>query len=202
MNIATLCLGILALGDASGYEIKKRFDGPLRRIHEPSFGSIYPALTRLTREGLVSCTMQAQTKRPNKKVYSISAEGRAALKARLQGELPGPDRIHSDFLVTMLFADMLSPTFIASAIEERIAFYRDLLSHLDDCPEGASSERETCKDFVSGYGVAICRAAIAYLEAHRDRLQASLAAAAEAAQFTDAIDPNSDSRPTNQEAQP
>ena len=84
MNVTTLCLGILALGEASGYEIKKRFDGPLRRIQEPSFGSIYPALTRLTREGLVSRTVQAQEKRPDKKVYSITPAGRAHLKAELQ----------------------------------------------------------------------------------------------------------------------
>lgn len=168
MNVVTLCLGILALGDASGYEIKKRFDGPLRRIQEPSFGSIYPALNRLTREGLVTCTVQAQDKRPDKKVYSITAEGRAHLKAELQKSLPGPDKVHSDFLVTMLFQEMLSPAFVAAAVDERIAFYRDLMTTLD-CPAGQQS---AAKDFVCGYGVAVCRAAIDYLEAYRRDLPA------------------------------
>lgn len=163
MNVVTLCLGILALGDASGYEIKKRFDGPLRRIQEPSFGSIYPALNRLTREGLVTCTVQAQDKRPDKKVYSITAAGRAHLKVELQKSLPGPDKVHSDFLVTMLFQDMLSPTFVAAAVDERIAFYRELMTSLD-CTIGQQS---ASKDFVCGYGVAVCRAAIHYLEAYR-----------------------------------
>ena len=199
MNIATLCLGILALGDASGYEIKKRFEGPLRRIHEPSFGSIYPALSRLTREGLVSCTVQAQEKRPDKKVYSITPAGRAHLKAALQRDLPGPDRVHSDFLVTMLFAEMLSPTFVAAAIDERIAFYRDLLSSLEtnehDCPEGNGDL--TCCDFVSGYGKAICQAAIAYLEGHRDRVQSGLISLQDSNVFTP-VDPTT----KTQEAQP
>lgn len=199
MNIATLCLGILALGDSSGYEIKKRFEGPLRRIHEPSFGSIYPALGRLTREGLVSCTVQAQEKRPDKKVYSITAQGRAHLKAALQRELPGPDRVHSDFLVTMLFAEMLSPTFVAAAIDVRIAFYRDLLSsleaNLNDCTEDNGDI--TCRHFVSGYGKAICQAAIAYLEGHRDRVQAGLIAKHDSPEF-----PRIDTLSRAQEAQP
>ncbi len=164
VNTATLCLGILALGDATGYEIKKRFDGPLKRIQQPSFGSIYPALTSLTRDGLVSCTVHAQAKRPDKKVYSITPEGRAHLKTALQESLPSPDRIHSDFLATMLFSDMLSPTFVAAAIADRVAFYRDLLGHLE-C-EHPSAINHKGRDFVHGYGVAVCRAAISYLEAH------------------------------------
>jgi DNA-binding PadR family transcriptional regulator len=164
VNVATLCLGILALGDASGYEIKKRFDGPLKRIQQPSFGSIYPALTKMTRAGLVSCTVHAQKKRPDKKVYSITPAGRAHLKKALQEQLPSPDRIHSDFLATILFSDMLSPAFVAAAIEDHIALYRDLLEHLEcDHP---SDVNHRGRDFVHGYAVAVCRAAIHYLEGH------------------------------------
>jgi PadR family transcriptional regulator AphA len=191
VNVGTLCLGILALGDASGYEIKKRFDGPLKRIQQPSFGSIYPALSKLTREGLVSCTVHAQEKRPDKKVYSITPAGRAHLKTALQESLPGPDRIHSDFLATMLFSDMLSPTFIAAAIEDRIAFYRDLLGHLEcDHP---STANQGGRDFVHGYAVAICRAAIAYLEANI--LPTATAAEPADAPRTDRADLSEESRP-------
>ncbi len=181
MNVATLCLGILALGEASGYEIKKRFDGPLRRIQEPSFGSIYPALNRLTREGFVTCTVQAQDKRPDKKVYRITAKGRAHLQAELQKSLPGPDKVHSDFLVTMLFQEMLSPAFVAAAVEERIKFYRGLMTTLD-FPTGQQSG---AKDFVCGYGVAVCRAAIDYLESYRRDLPAPKPAAEPAAGHKD-----------------
>jgi PadR family transcriptional regulator AphA len=190
VNAATLCLGILALGDASGYEIKKRFDGPLKRIQQPSFGSIYPALTKLTREGLVSCTVHAQEKRPDKKVYSITPAGRAHLKTALQESLPAPDRIHSDFLATMLFSDMLSPTFVAAAIEDRIAFYRDLLGHLEcDHP---STVNQSGRDFVHGYAVAVCRAAIAYLESNA--LPAGTATQPEAATRTDRAEQTKESR--------
>jgi PadR family transcriptional regulator AphA len=51
MDIRTLCLGILTFGDATGYTIKKRLEGPLRHFYDASFGSIYPALRKLTDAG-------------------------------------------------------------------------------------------------------------------------------------------------------
>jgi len=160
VNISTLCLGILALGEASGYEIRKRFEGPFRHMHEPSFGSIYPALAKLTRDGMVSCTVHSQEKRPSKKVYSITPAGRVALRQELESALPGPDRIRSDFLVTMLFSDILSPDFIDAAVAERIAFYNELGAVLQSNECGGNAGRE----FVRGYGMAVCRAAVEYLE--------------------------------------
>ena len=63
MDAKTLCLGALQFGDASGYEIKKMFeDGLLGHLHEASFGSIYPALTRLEEDGLATATAMAQDK--------------------------------------------------------------------------------------------------------------------------------------------
>ena len=55
MNVRTLCLGILSLGEATGYEIKKGIeDGMFSHFIDASFGSIYPALTQLAAEGLLS----------------------------------------------------------------------------------------------------------------------------------------------------
>ena len=71
MDVRTICLGILTRGDATGYEIKNLFeDDGYQHFVEASFGSIYPALNRLTEEGLVSVRAEAQEKRPDRKVYS------------------------------------------------------------------------------------------------------------------------------------
>jgi DNA-binding PadR family transcriptional regulator len=52
-DVRTLCLGILSIGEATGYEIKKALEeGPFGHVLEASFGAIYPALGRLTEEGL------------------------------------------------------------------------------------------------------------------------------------------------------
>ena len=69
MDARTLCLGVIARGDETGYEIKKSFEeGPFAHIQAASFGSIYPALTKLSEDGLLACRDERQDTRPDKKV--------------------------------------------------------------------------------------------------------------------------------------
>ena len=73
MNVRTLCLAVLQFGDATGYEIKKMVeDGMFNHFIEASYGSIYPALTRMSDDGLVTCRTEAQSGKPDKKIYSIT----------------------------------------------------------------------------------------------------------------------------------
>ncbi|MEE8545632.1 MAG: PadR family transcriptional regulator, partial [Alphaproteobacteria bacterium] len=51
MDVRTLCLGVLSEGGASGYEIKKKLEQTYRHFFQASFGSIYPALSRMTEDG-------------------------------------------------------------------------------------------------------------------------------------------------------
>ena len=53
--------------DASGYEIKKFFEGPFSHVYEASFGSIYPSLQKLTDDGLVTCEALAKKNGPTRK---------------------------------------------------------------------------------------------------------------------------------------
>ena len=97
MDIKTLCLGILSLGDATGYEIKKiGAEGSFSFFSEASYGSIYPALGKLMEEGLVTCRAMAQDKRPDKKVYSLTESGREELTISLRKD-PDPDKNRSEF---------------------------------------------------------------------------------------------------------
>lgn len=54
MNVTTLCLGALYLRKSNGLRNQQMFeDGPFSHFLDASYGSIYPALTRLTAEGKV-----------------------------------------------------------------------------------------------------------------------------------------------------
>jgi DNA-binding PadR family transcriptional regulator len=170
MDTKTLCLGVMSLGAASGYEIKKAFeeDG-LNHIYHTSYGSIYPALTALTKEGLAECAEMAQEKRPDKKVYSITEAGRAALLKALSAP-PADDKFRSDFLFIMFFAHLLPPEHVARLIDQRIAQYEDHLAKMEssDC---VCSQGDT---FVHGMGLAIYRSAVEYLKSHRQEFLAKL----------------------------
>jgi len=162
MDVKTLCLGILSQGDTTGYEIKKQFESRYSHFYEASFGSIYPALAKLTEKGLVSCTQQAQEKRPDKKVYSITATGRLAFLDELN-KVPGRDHIRSEFLATMLFGDLLSPAQLDKVIEKKLSEYHAELEQMETSDMSSASAGHT---FVHGFGIAFYRAAITYLEEH------------------------------------
>ena len=167
MDTKTLCLGVLSLGDFSGYEIKKAFEeGPFAHIHQTSFGSVYPALTRLGEEGLVTGTELSQEKRPDKKVYRITDAGRAAFLEALM-KPPARDRFRSDFLFLLFFAESLPPDRLAGLIDARIAWYRGNLARMEGCDRSACTAGQ---NFVRDMGVAVYRAAADYLEANRQAL--------------------------------
>jgi len=164
MDVRTICLGILTRGDATGYEIKNLFqeDG-YQHFVEASFGSIYPALNRLTEERLVSVREEAQEKRPDRKVYSITPAGRAAFIASLLKPLP-EDRHRSPFVFAMLFADVLPPQRVGNMIDAYIAQVEAKLAQLNASNTKAKSPGES---FANGFGRTIYEAVLGYLRSQR-----------------------------------
>jgi DNA-binding PadR family transcriptional regulator len=171
MDVKTLCLGVLSRGPHTGYEIRKQFeDGPFAHFQDAGFGSIYPALRRLTEDGLVSCEEQAQESRPDKKVYRIMPAGRQALFDAVS-RLPGPDKLLSDFSFVLFFADLLTPRQIDQLMARRIAYHDEVLRQLEGCD---LSSRPSGEAFVTRYGMAMHRAAKEFFETHQHELIGSL----------------------------
>lgn len=178
MDIRTLCLGILTMRDATGYEIKKVFEEELSHFYEASFGSIYPALNRMTDDGWIACKAEAQDGRPDKKIYSITSAGRIAFMDALQKK-PRKDRIRSEFLAMMMFSDLMSPSRIAQLIDERLAALNAKLQELETCTEEA--ETPNVLKFLRGFGHAMYRAERDYLEDNRHLVEAQALLAGAAA---------------------
>ncbi len=180
MDARILCLGLLARRDASGYEIKKAFeDGVIGHIQDASFGSIYPALSRLLVDGLVAVRTVSDAGRPARKIYTATPKGRMALVDALL-ERSEPDRLRSDFLFRLLFAELLPARQLEQALEARIA---DLERTIQAMQGPGCREHPTAGErFVHGYGLAVYQAARAYLQEHkhevlRESLLAELAVA-------------------------
>lgn len=174
MDVRTICLGILSRGDATGYEIKKLFeeDG-YQHFIEASFGSIYPALSRLTEEGLVSVRAEAQEKRPDRKVYSITAKGREAFLEALLQPLP-EDRHRSPFMFAMLFSHLMPKEHVVRLLDDYISQSEGKLAQLMNKQAETQGER-----FVTGLGRAVYVAMVNFLNAHRAEMQNRAAEAAE-----------------------
>ena len=177
MNIRTLCLGILSFKEASGYEIKKEIEeGMFSHFIDASFGSIYPALSQLNTEGLVTVRAEEQTGRPDKKVYSVTDAGRQALAKGLL-VVPARDKYKSEFLFEMLFKDMLPEAHIRLAIEKQLHDLEEELARMAECR--ASGQSNAGSDFIMGYGEAVLTAGSKYLQAKLAEMKPNLKLAAE-----------------------
>lgn len=167
MDAKVLCLGLLARGETSGYEIRKSFEeGVLGHIQDASFGSIYPALGKLLDEGLATVRTVEQPGRPPKKLYSVTPKGRIALVDALM-QPPEADRLRSDFLFRLLFAELFPTHRLETMVEARIDELGRKIAEMESCQEDHVAAGE---HFLHGYGIAIYRAAHAYLEEHKHEI--------------------------------
>ncbi|MCA3556127.1 PadR family transcriptional regulator [Aestuariivirga sp.] len=158
MNVRTLCLGVLSSGEASGYEIKKEIEeGMFSHFIDASFGSIYPALTQLAGEGLVTVRAEEQSGKPDKKVYAITPKGKDAL-ARSISVVPGRDKYKSEFLFQMLLQEYIAPAAMLAAIDKHLADLRADLARIDECE--CAEQPHAGARFVAGYGRAVLTAAV------------------------------------------
>ncbi|PWR19717.1 PadR family transcriptional regulator [Zavarzinia compransoris] len=164
MDIKTVCTGLLTFGEASGYEIKKLFeDGTFNGVFDASFGSIYPALTRLAQEGLVLCRAEEQDGRPDKKVYSITPAGRAHFIAGLSRGIQ-PEKTRSEFLIAMIFAHLLPTGVALGYVEQTLGEYREAERRLEAARADPAAAAMPNLQFAIGLGLAKIRAAIDYME--------------------------------------
>lgn len=182
MDVKTLCLGVLCRGDASGYEIKKACEeGPFSHFQDASFGSIYPALAKLSAEKLVDCHQMTQEKRPDKKVYSITESGRAALFRTLV-EPPAPDKVNSDFYFMTFFAHFMPAKTLRDILERRIGWYEGVVERMQSCN---LSVRPSGERFTHGLGLAHYKTEIEYLKANMNWLLEEIEAAQNSAGTSD-----------------
>lgn len=83
MSITTLgyaLLTLLARRTLSGYDLVRSMKRPIGFFWHARHSQIYPELARLQHEGLVTFEVVEQDDRPDKKLYTITAAGWAALQ--------------------------------------------------------------------------------------------------------------------------
>lgn len=85
-KIDVVILGLLSHEDLTGYDIKKRLDGAVGFFWKGSFGNIYPSLTAMEKEGLVSKKKSSKTGGRERIPYRITKTGIQALRAWLREE--------------------------------------------------------------------------------------------------------------------
>ena len=169
MDVKTLCLGLLSIQDACGYDLKKEFESVFKHFYSAGYGSIYPALADLAEKGLVSCREIPQDGKPDRKTYSITEAGRDAFEKALQNANP-QHKMRSEFLAMLYFADLMEPERLQAMLDNRVKALREAVLHIDRIEKEWGTDTSVGAQFVAGFGSAIAEAAAEYIESNRELL--------------------------------
>lgn len=126
----------LARKPYSGYELLQALKRPIGFFWQASQSQIYPELKRLEVLGLVTFEQVNQQNRPDKKVYTITAEGREALqKWAIAPVEPEPSRNELLLKVyTFWLADPAQALKLMRIHEDlhtrQLAYYKHILSDI------------------------------------------------------------------------
>ena len=163
MDVKTVCLGMLTDGEASGYDLKKKFESSFGHFFAAGYGSIYPALASLAEKGLVSCREIPQHGKPDRKVYRITEAGRRHLLTEL--EEPNPShKVRSEFLATMCFAHLMNAGQIETIFKNRIAEIEKYEAMFDEFAKTGMSEWPAGAVFTVGLARAVMGAMKTYIQ--------------------------------------
>lgn len=148
MSLKHALLGFLNYGPHTGYELKKVFDVSVAHFWSAELSQIYPTLKALEAEGLVEMKVEVQADRPNRKVYSITDDGRRELIDWL-GTPAEPDQIREPLLVKLFFAAAGGKEHVigvlrqrAEDLRHRLDGYRAGLDLVNTYSQAARLERE------------------------------------------------------------
>lgn len=143
MSLEFAILGFLSEQPASGYELKTRcFQGPVQSFWKADQAQIYRTLDKLEQQKLVEAEFTPQTKRPSKKMYSLTDAGRATFEDQLR-TAPEPAAVRDAFALHVFFSDELKPgelkVLFSSEIQEQSLRLDDIENELTELTKSTRS---------------------------------------------------------------
>jgi len=120
-------LGLLKERSMHGYQLSKRLTDTLGGFWRVSYGSLYPSLKRLEKQGAVEQVFDQQEVGRRKNVYRITDEGETLFRQLL--EEAGSDAATEDnrFRVRLAFFKYLAPESRIRVLERRRAYLEERL---------------------------------------------------------------------------
>ncbi|MDT4911495.1 MAG: hypothetical protein QOC66_623 [Pseudonocardiales bacterium] len=119
----------LAERASTGYDLARRFDKSIGQFWTATHQQVYKVLARMESAGWIASTHVVQDGRPDKKVYDLTADGRAELREWI-AQPAEPEAARSDLAVKIRGASYGDPAAVAvevrrhrAAHAERLEFY-------------------------------------------------------------------------------
>lgn len=103
----------------SGYDIKQKFEKLFSYFYNASYGTIYPTLSNMEKEGLITKQNLVQEGKPNKNIYTITDKGKHAFYRYLESDIQDVE-IKSDFMIRLFFGGLAAPGLVVRWLETGI----------------------------------------------------------------------------------
>ncbi len=116
---------------ASGLELARRFDRSIGFFWHATHQQIYRVLARMEGDGWLTVETVAQTGRPAKKEYAVSAAGRAVLTDWLAAETP-MEPLRSELAVKLRAASYGDREAVRRLAEQHLAEHHTRLAAYED----------------------------------------------------------------------
>lgn len=127
MNLPTLLLACINQSEngITGYDLTKKFSQELFFFWSASHQQVYRELHRLAEQDYLSCRLEPQDGKPDRKIYAITESGQRFLADSLPEKTPLP--IIRDTLSANLFA--------ADAADKPDSIWQHLIRHQASCSQ-------------------------------------------------------------------
>lgn len=129
MSLKHAILVLLETEPGSGYDLLKHFNNSLGYFWNAKHQQIYLQLKKLRDEGLITCDLEKQDGKPDKKIYSITPNGEKELANWIQTPV-APNSVNDALLVKLYGGHMSSPEDLLEELDRHVAIHEKTLEKL------------------------------------------------------------------------
>lgn len=130
MALRDAVLAALLEGEASGYDLAKRFDRSVANFWTATPQQLYRELDAMATDGLIEARVVPQQRRPTKRLYSVTPAGYERVR-EFTRQQPKPIAIRDDLLVMVQALDAGDTTTVRDAVAQQIHWATDKLTTLE-----------------------------------------------------------------------
>jgi DNA-binding PadR family transcriptional regulator len=165
-------LGLLRLGERSGYDLSKMVRGSVGYFWSPAQSQIYSVLPRLVDAGLATRRGVRQARRPDKQVYRITKKGEGALEAWLNDPETERVAVKDPFLLKLFLGEFISREAVVAHIRKARAREAAELAELEQIHP--DSEAHPYDQLVLDWGLVRARAFLRWADSAIKQIEATV----------------------------
>lgn len=150
-------LGLLLDGPKHGYDLARRFapETALGEICRLEMSMLYALLKKQEKMGNIEAELESQGPRPPKRIFHLTADGRASFMEWVRTPVSRLRDIGRDFLIKLYFAWLLGDDDVLALIDRQTELCRTLLERFEQgltLSDDADDEVPQPSDSYSSYG--------------------------------------------------